>query len=214
MTIKLSSIDRILKKDFIEITWLGRGGQGAVTASEILATSAIKEGKNAIAVPEFGAERRGAPVRAYTRISTSFKDIYKTPITKPDIFVLLDPSLLSRAKDYVNLDKDTVVVANTNITKDEAVQLLGKDVSPDNVFVIDASKIVMPVLGRPIFNTVMVGALLGVVGLVKLSTVLETTREYFKGKLGELNAKVIEEGFKHFSKSIENVKEVEASVRK
>ncbi|HEW63911.1 2-oxoacid:acceptor oxidoreductase family protein [Fervidicoccus fontis] len=198
--IKYPFQEELLNKDIIEVTWLGRGGQGAVTASELVAMSAIKEGKNAIAIPEFGAERRGVPVRAYTRVSKELKEIHKTPIVNPDIFVLLDPSLLSKAKNYIDLKDDGVVIANTQLSKDEAIKVMGIKVKEENFFVIDAKSIVMRILGRPIYNTVMVGAFIAIVPIVKLETVLESVRETFKGKLGDLNAQVIEEGYKHFFK--------------
>jgi len=72
----------------LEIRWHGRGGQGAVTAGEVLASAAIIEGKYALAFPEFGAERRGAPVRAYTRV-TNNPNIPRTPIEKPDVVLFL-----------------------------------------------------------------------------------------------------------------------------
>ncbi|MEM4463344.1 MAG: 2-oxoacid:acceptor oxidoreductase family protein, partial [Fervidicoccaceae archaeon] len=109
-------MSNINNEEMIEITWLGRGGQGAVTAAELLAIAAIGEGKAAVAIPEFGAERRGAPVRAYNRLSSSMKELPKTPIVSPNILVVIDPSLVTKAEQYVNFERLRYVVSNTSMS--------------------------------------------------------------------------------------------------
>ncbi len=181
-------------EEMVEITWLGRGGQGAVTAAELLATAAINEGKMAIAIPEFGAERRGAPVRAYNRIVTKWKELPKTPVLTPEILIIIDPGLATKAKSYVSTEKIRYLIANTTFSKSELLKSIGKDISEENVYVLDATKIAMEIFGRAIYNTVMLGALVGSVPLVSLSSVENAIKKSFSGKLVEINLKAINMG--------------------
>ncbi|MGB9725340.1 MAG: 2-oxoacid:acceptor oxidoreductase family protein [Fervidicoccaceae archaeon] len=178
----------------VEITWLGRGGQGAVTAAELLAIAAIEEGKTAVAIPEFGAERRGAPVRAYNRLSNQRKELPKTPIVSPDILVIIDPSLISRAGNYINFERIRYLVANTSVTREDLAKLLGIKMPLENIFPVDGAKIAMQIFGRPIYNTVMLGALVGSVPLVKATSLESAVKKNFSGKLVEMNLKAIFEG--------------------
>lgn len=169
----------------VEIRWHGRGGQGAVTASEIVAAAAILEGRYALAFPEFGAERRGAPVRAYTRISDD-PVIPRTPITRPDIVVVLDPSLLGPGV-VEGLKPNGTLVVNHVKTPREVAEACGLSV-PAKVAVVDATGIALKRLGRPIVNTAILGALVRATGIVSLETVVRLVRERFPGKLGEVNS--------------------------
>ncbi len=166
-----------------EIRWHGRGGQGAVTASMILAMAAVYQGKYAQAFPEFGAERRGAPVKAYTRIDD--EPIHtRAPIENPDIVVVLDPSL---PKEFylAGVKPETIFIINTKRSKEEMAKIIGVDES--KVFTVDANRIALEVLKRPIVNTAMVGALVRVVPLVKLENVEKAIKETFGGRLAEAN---------------------------
>jgi len=175
----------------IEIRWHGRGGQGAVTASELVAAAAILEGWNALAFPEFGAERRGAPVRAYTRISDELI-IPRTPIVKPDIVVILDPSLL--INDYVaDLREGGVVVVNTRGGPDYIAEKLG--LSGGKVVTVDATTIAVKHIGRPIVNTAILGALVKGTGIVQLDTLIKLIRERFPGASGESNVRAVVEAY-------------------
>ncbi len=182
------SISRFLGEEYLEVTWLGRGGQGAVTASELIAAAAILEGKNANAIPEFGAERRGAPVRAYTRISFGFKELPKTPIINPHIVVLLDPSLLKLIPSFVKPRENAILVANTTKSIDEIIEVTGELFKKENIFTVNATAIALNTIGKPIFNTPMTGAFVKVVPVVKLESLLTIIKKYFPGKLGEANA--------------------------
>ncbi|MEB3825856.1 MAG: 2-oxoacid:acceptor oxidoreductase family protein [Desulfurococcales archaeon] len=177
----------------IEIRWHGRGGQGAVTASEAVSAAAILDGRYALAFPEFGAERRGAPVRAYTRISDD-PVIPRTPVTRPDIIVILDPSLMH--PEYMEgLKPNGVVVANTPLPPEKTARIL--KVKPGvKIGVIDATKLAMEVLKRPIVNTAMLGALVKTTGVVSLENVEKAIMEKFPGKIGELNRELIRRAYK------------------
>ena len=159
----------------------GRGGQGAVTSAELLAQAAIAEGKYAQAFPSFGPERRGAPVQAFVRISDSPIRV-RAEVIEPDIVVVLDPGLLGIIKVTGGLKANGILVINAKS---------GESVPADirkgwNVATIDASSIAREVLGVPIVNTTMLGALVKASRVVQLDSMLEPLKKRF-GKLAEKN---------------------------
>ncbi len=181
----------------LEIRWHGRGGQGAVTAAVIVAEAAIFEGKYAQAYPEFGAERRGAPVRAYTRLSDSY--IYtRSPITRPDVVVVLDPSL-GKELYLPGLKEGGVLIMNTKRSLEEVKKMVGRE--DLRYAVVNATDIALEVLKRPIVNTAMVGALvrvmkeLGLSPSIELDSAIHAIKEVFGGKLGEVNAEAARKAF-------------------
>ncbi|MEB3816949.1 MAG: 2-oxoacid:acceptor oxidoreductase family protein [Desulfurococcales archaeon] len=176
----------------IDIRWHGRGGQGAVTASEIVAAAAILEGRYALAFPEFGAERRGAPVRAYTRISDS-PLVPRTPITEPHIVIVLDPSLLSR-ETIEGLRPGGVLVVNTRMDPEGVAKAVELD-REARVAVVDATTIALETLGAPIVNTAILGALIRATGIVGMETVIKLVRERFKGRIGEANVEAVKKAY-------------------
>lgn len=170
-------------KEFIEIRWHGRGGQGAVTSAELLAQAAISEGKYAQAFPSFGPERRGAPVLAFVRISASKPIKVRAEITKPDVVVVLDPGLLKIVDFTSGLKKDGIVVINTV----KSAEQIRKELKIDSAIVtVNATKIARELLGVPITNTTMVGAVLKATGAVKMESLLEPLKHRF-GRLAEKN---------------------------
>lgn len=168
-----------MAKSLIEIRWHGRGGQGAVTASKILAESAILEGKYIQAFPEFGPERAGAPVRSFTRIST--EPIYRhCAVTNPTYVAVLDPTLLAIIDVTEGLEDGAKVVINTNLPGPEVKKQLKKqDV---DIYTIDATAIAISKLGRNIPNTPMLGALVKVTGIIKLDSLLDNFKEKYAKK--------------------------------
>jgi len=175
----------------IEIRWHGRGGQGAVTASEIIAKAAIAQGKYAQAFPSFGVERRGAPVEAFTRIDD--KPIYvRSKIYEPDIIVVLDPTLLG-PQLAEGLKENGLVIVNSEKSPDEIRELLGrKDV---RVAVVDATKIALETLKRPIVNTAILGAFVKATGLVDLDKVLEAVKEKVPPRTVEANLEAVKRAY-------------------
>ncbi len=179
-----------------EIRWHGRGGMGAVTAADITASAAIKAGFYALAFPEFGAERRGAPVTAYTRIDREI--IYdRTPITNPDVVVVLDPFMISSPRVLAGLKEGGYLIANT--TKDPSEIL---DQMADlrrlriTVATVDATSIAMNVFKLPIVNTAMIGALVAATNIIPLSNVVEVVKERFPERLAEANIHLINESYR------------------
>lgn len=166
----------------IEIRFHGRGGQGAVTAAEILAKAAFEDGKYCQAFPFFGAERKGAPVMAFSRIHD--KPIRRRyQVYNPDYVVVLDETLLEAVDIVSGLKEGGKVIVNTE-----------EDLKLDSVevYTIDATGIALDTLGVPIVNTVMLGAFAKVTGEVTLDSIIKITKETFPGKIGEKNATAAE----------------------
>ncbi len=177
----------------IEVRWHGRGGQGAVTSSQLLTYAAILEGKYAIHIPEFGPERRGAPVRAFTRIDDKPIEI-RYSVLNPDIVVVIDPGLVSyREMILEGLKENGIVIVNRPLEK------VGK-IDNFETYAVDAFRIAMDELGRPIYNTAMIGALVGATKLIKLESLLEAVKRRFPGEIGEKNVKAVERGYKEVRK--------------
>jgi len=170
-----------------EIRIHGRGGQGGVTAAELIARAAYKEGKWVQAFPYFGAERRGAPVRAFARISTEPIRV-RSQIYNPDYVLVLDESLLEVANVTEGLKKDGIIVINTRKEPSE-VDLYGYRIAT-----VDATGIALElgllVAGLPVVNTAMVGAFAAATGEIKIESIVEAIKEEWRGAVGEKNAKV------------------------
>ncbi|MEO3994030.1 MAG: 2-oxoacid:acceptor oxidoreductase family protein [Desulfurococcaceae archaeon TW002] len=179
-----------------EIRWHGRGGMGTVTAADITASAAIKAGFYALAFPEFGAERRGAPVTAYTRINKEI--IYdRTPITSPDAVIVLDPYMITSPRVLAGLKEGGYLIANTTKEPSEILNQIA-DLRRLRVTVatVDATSIAMNILKQPIVNTAMIGALVAATNIVSLDDVIEVVRERFHGRLAEVNVNIINESYK------------------
>ncbi|MDR1721979.1 MAG: pyruvate ferredoxin oxidoreductase subunit gamma [Methanobrevibacter sp.] len=166
----------------IEIRFHGRGGQGSVTASEILAKAAFEDGKYSQAFPFFGVERRGAPVMAFTRIDDKPIEV-RYQVYSPDYVVVLDEGLLEVVDVYSGLKDDGSIIINT--TKNELS-------SKDNVSIIDATGIALDNLGVNIVNTVMLGSFAKKSGLISLDSILNVIKRTFSGSMGQKNAKAAE----------------------
>ncbi len=167
----------------IEIRWHGRGGQGAVTSAELLAQAAIIEGKYGQAFPSFGPERRGAPVLAFVRISTNKPIKVRAEITQPDVVVVLDPGLLGIVKVAAGLKPGGIVIINSKKTGEQIQKEFGISAP---VATVNATKIARELLGVPITNTTMVGAVVRMTGAVKLESITEPLKHRF-GKLADKN---------------------------
>ena len=175
----------------IEIRWHGRGGQGAVTSAELLAQAAISEGRYAHAFPSFGPERRGAPVLAFVRISSQEPIRIRAEITQPDIVVVLDPGLLGIVNVASGLKQNGMVVINTKKSFEE---IGAKFKTGMKLAKVDATSIAKEILGIPITNTTMVGALIKASGVVKLDSLLQPLEQRF-GRLAERNIKAMQRAY-------------------
>ncbi|MDD5309289.1 MAG: 2-oxoacid:acceptor oxidoreductase family protein [Deltaproteobacteria bacterium] len=168
----------------LEFRFHGRGGQGAVTSAELLALSAIAEGKFAQAFPSFGPERRGAPVVAYARIDEA-KVLNRTAVSTPNVVVVLDPSILRIVNTSEGMVDGGTQIVNTSRTAAEvreAFKLKGRLVT------VNANRIAAEEIGRVITNTTMLGALVRAMGVVKRDTIVEHLKERF-GRIAAGNIK-------------------------
>ena len=170
-----------------EVRFHGRGGQGAWTASLLLAQAGLKETRFIQSFPAFGPERAGAPITAFTRISDSPIFIHSS-VYEPDVVVVLDPTLLGQTV-IQGLKKDTLMVVNTEHSPGEIREQLG--IPDTKVWTIDATSLALEILKRPITNTAMLGAVIKATGLVKLESLLEAASVRFTGSIREPNLKLI-----------------------
>jgi 2-oxoacid:acceptor oxidoreductase gamma subunit (pyruvate/2-ketoisovalerate family) len=154
-----------MEDKMIEVRFHGRGGQGAVTSAELVAQAAINEGRYAQAFPNFGPERRGAPVLAFLRVSEKPIRI-RSKVYQPDVIVILDPTLLSSASPTDGLKKNGFVVINSNKPEDELRELF----PGFKVACVDASRIAREEMGVPITNTTMLGGLIKATKIVELAS--------------------------------------------
>lgn len=175
----------------VQIRWHGRGGQGAVTSAELLAKAAISEGKYAHAFPSFGPERRGAPVLAFVRISSSQPIKIRAEVTEPDVVVVLDPGLLSIVDVTSGLKDDGITVVNTRKQGEQIKQEFGINSS---VATVDATTIARELLGVPITNTTMVGAVIRATGVVELESLVEPLKQRF-GRLADGNIEAMRRAY-------------------
>lgn len=175
----------------------GRGGQGVVTAAELIAIAAFKSGKQAQAFPSFGVERTGAPIEAYARIDD--KPIRtREHIYAPDVLIIQDASLLGSVDVAHGAANKTLMIINTAKTKEQLKQF--KIGLPEkNIYLIDATKIALEIIGKNIVNTVILGAFAKTTGLVSLDALKKAIEEKFREKGREItdkNIKAIEEAYK------------------
>jgi 2-oxoacid:acceptor oxidoreductase gamma subunit (pyruvate/2-ketoisovalerate family) len=186
-------LERGLLKKILEVRWHGRGGQGAWTASELLARAAIAEGKYIQSFPEFGPERMGAPVTAFTRISTEPIRIH-CAVYNPDIVAVLDPTLLKTVNVADGLDEEGGnIIVNTKENPAEVRRLLRSDAG--KLWTVEASEISLKILGLPITNTAMLGAVARVTGIVSLETVEKMINERFRSDVAAKNFAVVKEAY-------------------
>lgn len=186
----------------VEIRWHGRGGQGAKTASLLLADAAFNTGKYIQGFPEYGPERMGAPITAYNRISDNRLTIHSN-IYEPDYVVVVDGTLLSSVDVTSGLKESGAIIINTTKTPEEVRPLLkgykGK------VCTIDARTISIDTLGRYFPNTPMLGAVVKVSKIMDEEVFLKDMAGSFKHKFAS-KPEVIEGNIKALERSMQEVK--------
>lgn len=176
----------------LEFRWHGRGGQGAWTASELLARTALYEGRYIQSFPEFGPERMGAPVTAFTRISNEPIRIH-CAIYEPDVVVVLDPSLLKTVPVASGIDETGVFIVNS---ADEPAKVRENlKTEKGKLWTIPATQIALRILGMPITNTAVLGAVARSTQIVSLESIEKTVKERFRADLAEKNFAVIKESY-------------------
>lgn len=165
----------------------GRGGQGVVTATEMLSVAAFEEGRHAQAFPSFGSERTGAPVVAFCRIDD--KEIrLREPIMEPDALIIQDPTLLHQINVFAGLKPDGYVLLNSHHDF-EALGLgdLVRDRDRQRMCTLAATELGLKHIGRPIPNVPLIAGFAALSGIIKLESVVKAINEKFSGKLAEGN---------------------------
>lgn len=175
-----------------ELKFYGRGGQGVVTASKILVSAVVAEGKHALAVPSFGQERKGAPVYTYARISESPIDL-RSFVYEPDGVMVFDLFVRELGIDITEGAKiGAILVANTPLSPKET----GLEEKFSKIGCIDAFRITAEILGPVPPNAAMLGAICKTTGWVSLESVCSILKEYIPGKRGEQNVEAARCGFR------------------
>ena len=190
--------------DLIEIRWHGRGGQGAKTASLLLADAAFNTGKYIQGFPEYGPERMGAPITAYNRISAKPITIHSN-IYEPDYVVVVDDTLLTSVPVTDGLKEDGAIVINTTKTPEELRKLL-KGYN-GNVYTIDAKKVSLETLGKYFPNTPMLAAIVKVAGIMTDEELLDDMKKSFKHKFAK-KPEVIDGNMKALEMALKEVKKI------
>ena len=165
----------------------GRGGQGVVTAAEMLSVAAFLEGKHAQAFPSFGSERMGAPVISFCRIDD--KEIrLREPILQPDAVIIQDPTLLHSVDVFQGLKATGFVLINSTKTAAQLglAEFFAK-FPADNVRVVPATELALKHIGRPLPNAVLLGGFAATTRAIKLESVHAAIRHRFAGKVGDSN---------------------------
>lgn len=190
-------------KDIVEIRWHGRGGQGAKTASLLLADAAFSTGKYVQGFPEYGPERMGAPITAYNRISSERSTVHSN-IYEPDYVVVVDETLLSAVDVTAGLKKEGALLINSSKAPEELRPLLkGYE---GRVCTIDAGKISEEELGKNFPNTPMLAAIVKISGVVEVARFVGDMEASFKHKFAS-KPQVIEGNMRALRRSMEEVKE-------
>jgi len=178
----------------IEVRWHGRGGQGAWTASNILAMAAMYDGKHVQSFPAFGPERAGAPVLAFTRISDEPIEIHSM-VYSPDIVVVLDPTLLGQVDITGGLKDGGLIVVNYKGDPGELYRMIGVEKGRYSVWTVPATDLALEILKRPITNTAMVGALIRAKPLVSMESIEKALHHRFPKPIAEKNMFLIKKAY-------------------
>jgi pyruvate ferredoxin oxidoreductase gamma subunit len=183
-------------KNTFEVIFFARGGQGAKTASELVAHAAVLEGKYVKAFPFFGPERSGAPTKMFLRVSE--KEIHtQEPVVDPDVVIVMDETLMENSEITKNLDENESLIINSKRDPEEIRSSI-----PDfqgKIHAIDASGIALKTTGNPNPNTVLVGQLIKISEIISLESAAEIFRGVFTTKIGkdltEKNIQAMQTGY-------------------
>jgi pyruvate ferredoxin oxidoreductase gamma subunit len=158
----------------------GRGGQGSVTAAELIAVAAFENGMQAQAFPAFGVERRGAPVQAFVRLSDD-RIRLRSQIYEPDYIIVQDPTLIKNGNVFQGMKEGGIAIVNTEKTLDADIP------RGIRLIMVDATRIALDILGVPITNTALMGAFAAASGEIKFSALENAIRHRFSKELAEKN---------------------------
>ena len=191
-----------MASDMIEIRWHGRGGQGAKTAAQLVAQIALEEGRFGQGFPEYGPERMGAPIRGFTRVSDGPIRLH-CAIERPDVVVVLDNTLIGLPLVTEGVDRSTVFVVNATLSPAAMRDKLGG--VGGTVYCVDATKISIEEIGRPMPNTPMIGALVRATACISIGELKKDIQKKFLAKFGERivrgNIRAIERAYEEVQSS-------------
>ena len=173
----------------------GRGGQGVVTAAELLSVAAFLEGRHAQAFPTFGSERTGAPVVAFCRIDD--REIRsREPIAEPDALIVQDPTLLHQVNLFEGLSAAGYMLINTTRSFEElGIGEFVRRFRKERLVTVPASDLAREYLGRPIPNAALLGGFAALTGLITIGSVAEAIRDRFEGRPAEGNVAAAEAAY-------------------
>ena len=165
----------------------GRGGQGVVTAAELLSVAAFSEGRFAQAFPSFGSERMGAPVMAFCRMDS--REIrLREPVMQPDALIIQDATLLHQLDLFSGLAPNGFILINSTRSVDElGIADFTRTFPKRNVCVVPASELAAKHVGRPLPNAALLGGFAAITGQLRIDSVAAAIRSKFAGKVGEGN---------------------------
>jgi len=181
----------------------GRGGQGVVTAAEMLSLAAFEQGRHAQAFPSFGSERTGAPVVAFCRIDD--REIrLREPIMEPDVLIVQDPTLLHQVDVFQGLRADGYVLINSRRDFEGlGVGEMATRLRAERVATLPATELALEHIGRPVPNAALLGGLAALSALVTLEAVVHAIRHTFRGKVGEANVAAATAAFRHVQQRLQ-----------
>jgi pyruvate ferredoxin oxidoreductase gamma subunit len=181
-----------------QVRFHGRGGQGVVTAAELLAAAAFREGRHAQAFPSFGSERMGAPVMSFCRIDDKPIRTHE-PVTEPDALIIQDPTLLHQAELFAGFSRDGYLLINSahdfeKLGLDEFIRAVHPS-GRDRLLVVPASALALTHLGRPLPGAALLGGFAALTWAVSLESVLAAISDRFRGAVAEGNAEAARAAF-------------------
>jgi pyruvate ferredoxin oxidoreductase gamma subunit len=194
----------------LQIRIHGRGGQGVVTAAEMLSVAAFEQGRHAQAFPSFGSERTGAPVVAFCRIDD--REIrLREPIVAPDVLIIQDPTLLHQVDVFQGLQPQGYVLINSKRSFEElGLRDIAERFRRERLITVPASEIALKHLGRPLPNAVLLGGFAALSGLITLAAVAHAIREKFDGKIADGNVAAAGEAFDFVKQELEELAHAQA----
>lgn len=189
----------------LQIRIHGRGGQGVVTAAEMLSIAAFEQGRHAQAFPSFGSERTGAPVVAFCRMDD--REIrLREPILAPDVLIVQDPTLLHQVDVFQGLRTDGFVLINTRRTFDDlGLADISSKFRHERLTTVPATEIALKAIGRPLPNAALLGGFAALSGLITLEAVAHAIRDKFSGKVADGNVAAATEAYQYIRRQMEEL---------
>jgi pyruvate ferredoxin oxidoreductase gamma subunit len=189
----------------LQIRVHGRGGQGVVTAAEMLSIAAFEQGRHAQAFPSFGSERTGAPVVAFCRIDDREVRL-REPIVAPDVLIVQDQTLLHQVDVFQGLQRDGYVLINSKRNFDElGLGDIAARFRHERLTTVPATDISLKHLGRPLPNAVLLGGFAALAGLVTLEAVAHAIRDKFSGRVADGNVAAATEAYEFVKREMEGL---------